>query len=261
VVRHGERFEDIARQHGIKPSALRELNGLESEREVQGGMVLVVPRLADADKKANRAAADDELYASGEPEGQPGDKMLVAVDDPKKSLPDRERVFYRVVAGDTLTRIAHAFQVDRGELAGWNRLDPEARLHPRMVLQVWVSRGFDAGEAGVAVLDQDRLELVAAGSVDHMERAEDVLGRQRILYTAKRRESYEDVGRRFGLSARDLARINKKPFDTVLEPGDACVVYKVVDRKASDRAAKQARAAKPERRRKPERQAKRRRKK
>jgi membrane-bound lytic murein transglycosylase D len=261
VVRHGERFEDIAAEHGIKPSALRELNGLDSEREVQGGMVLVVPRLGDAEKKANRAAADDDLYAAGEPEGQPGDKMLVAVDDPQRSVPGRERVFYRVVAGDTLTGIARAFRVDRGELAGWNRLDAEARLHPRMVLQVWVSRGFDAGGAGVAVLDQDRLEVVAAGSVDHMERAEDALGRQRVLYTARRRENYEDVGRRFGLSARDLARINKKPFDTVLEAGDTCVVYKVVDRKASERAAKQARALKPERRRKPDRQVKRRRKK
>ena len=44
------------------------------------------------------------------------------------------------------------------------------------------------------------------------------------------------------MGARDLARINKLPYDTILEPGGTCVVYKVVDRKASDRAAAQARA-------------------
>jgi len=33
----------------------------------------------------------------------------------------------------------------------------------------------------------------------------------------------------------------------VLEPGDTCVIYQVVDRKASERAADQARAARPDR--------------
>jgi membrane-bound lytic murein transglycosylase D len=261
VVRHGERFEDIAAVHGMKPKALRELNGLDSDREAQGGMLLVVPRVGDAARRANRVAADDELYASGEPEGEPGDKMLVAVADPSFRVEGRERVFYRVVAGDSLTRIASAFAVDRADLAAWNRLDPAARLHPRMVLQIWVERGFDAGGAGVSVLDENRLDVVAAGSTDHMELAENRLGRQRVLYSARRRETYEDVGRRFGLSARDLARINKKPFDTVLEAGETCIVYKVVDRGASDRAAKQARAARPERRRKPPRSERRRKKK
>jgi membrane-bound lytic murein transglycosylase D len=251
VVRHGERFEDIAAIHGIKPAKLRELNGLASEREVQGGMMLVVPRVADSVKQSNRAAAEADLYAAGEPEGEPGDKMLVAVADPALQVAGRDRVFYRVVAGDSLTRIARAFEVERAELATWNRLDAEAKLQPRMVLQVWVKDGFDPQRAGVAVLDHDRIELMAAGSVDHIQQSEGRIGRQRVTYQARKRESYEQIGRRFGLSARDIARINKKPFDTVLEAGQSCVIYKVVDRNASERAAKQARAAKPERRRKP----------
>ncbi|HTE51093.1 MAG TPA: transglycosylase SLT domain-containing protein [Kofleriaceae bacterium] len=250
VVRHGERFEDIAAVHGLKPSALRELNGLDSDREVQGGTLLVVPRVADADKRANRVRADQELYAAGEPEGRPGEKMLVALADPSFRVPGRRRVFYRVVGGDSLTRVASSFAVDRVRLAEWNRLDAEARLQPRMVLQIWVEPGFDPERAGVSVLDAGRIDLVAAGSTGHMERAENLLGRARATYRAQRRESYEQIGRRFGLSPRDLARINKKPFDTVLAPGESCVVYKVVDRRASERAEKQARAARPERRRK-----------
>jgi membrane-bound lytic murein transglycosylase D len=251
VVRHGERFEDIAAVHGIKTAKLREMNGLASEREVQGGMMLVVPRVADSVKRANKAAAEADLYAAGEPEGEPGDKMLVAVPDLAERVDGRERVFYRVVAGDSLTRIARAFGVERARLSEWNRLDAEAKLQPRMVLQIWVEDGFDAERAGVSVLDKDRIELMAAGSIDHMQQAEGRIGRQRITYKAGRRETYEQIGRRYGLSARDLARINKKPFDTVLEKGDSCIIYKVVDRRASERAAKQARAAAPERRRKP----------
>ena len=259
VVRHGERFEDIAATHGLKPARLRELNGLDSDREVQGGMTLVVPRLGDDVKKTNRQQAEVDLYAAGEPEGEPGDKLMVAVPDPAFQVEGRERVFYRVVAGDSLTRIARVFEVERDQLAGWNQLDAEARLHPRMVLQIWVEPGFDPAGAGVAVLDEARLDILVAGSVGHMQRAEDRIGRERVLYRARRRETYEQVGRRFGLSARDLARINNKPFDTVLDEGDSCIVYKVVDRRASERAAEQARAARPERRRKPARQVRRKR--
>jgi membrane-bound lytic murein transglycosylase D len=250
VVRHGERFEDIATVHGISPRKLRELNGLDSDREVEGGMVIVVPRVSDADKQANRTRAEQSLYAGGA-EADPGDKLLVAVPDPALRVPGRERVFYRVVAGDSLTRVARAFRVELGELAGWNGLDLEAKLHARMVLQVFVARGFDAAAAGVALLQPDRLQVVAAGSTEHIEVAEARVGRQRETYTAKGRESYEAIGRKFGLSARDLARINKLPYDTVLAPGDTCVVYRVVDRGASERAEKQARAArgKPQRKR------------
>jgi membrane-bound lytic murein transglycosylase D len=245
VVRHGERFEDVATTYGLTPKKLRELNGLDSEREVEGGMVLVVPRMSEAEKQANRVKAEESLYTASEPAGAPGEKLMVAVPDPNFRVAGKERVFYRVVAGDSLVRIARTFEVDRGALAAWNGLDAEAKLHPRMVLQVWVARGFDRSKRGVALLDPDRVAVVAAGSVDHIEVAEKNVGRERVTYTAKRRESYEDVGKRFGLSARDLARINKKPFDTVLDPGQTCIVYQVVDRKASERAAEQARAARP----------------
>jgi len=247
LVRHGERFEDVATTHGITVKKLRELNGMDSDREVEGGTVLVVPRVSEAEKQANRAKAEQSLYAAGEPEGQPNDKLVVALPDPDFKVAGKQRVFYRVVAGDSLTRIARVFAVDRGALAVWNGLDGEARLQPRMVLSIWIDRGFKPADRSVALLDPARVELVKAGSVEHIQVAEKKLGRERVTYTAKKRETYESVGKKYGLSARDVARINRKPYDTVLEPGDSCVIYQVVDRKASDRAAEQARAARPDR--------------
>jgi membrane-bound lytic murein transglycosylase D len=247
LVRHGERFEDVATTHGLTVKKLRELNGLDSDREVEGGTVLVVPRVSDGDKQANRRKAEESLYSAGEPAGDPGEKLLVAVPDPDFKVPGKQRVFYRVVSGDSLTRIARAFAVERSALAAWNGLDGEAKLQPRMVMQVWVDRGCKPGDRSVALLDAGRVERVKAGSVDHIAVAEKKLGRERVTYTAARRESYEDVGRKFGLSARDVARINRKPYDTVLAPGDTCVIYKVVDKTASERAAEQARQARPDR--------------
>jgi membrane-bound lytic murein transglycosylase D len=247
VVKHGERFEDVATIHGITVKKLRELNGMDTDREVEGGTVLVVPRVSDAEKQANRMKAEESLYTAGEPEGKAGEKLVVAVPDPDFKVAGKQRVFYRVVAGDSLTRIARIFGVDRGALAAWNGLDGEARLQPRMVLQIWVDRGFKPADRSVALLDPARVDLVRAGSVDHIQVAEKKLGRERITYTASKRESYEQIGKKYGLSARDVARINRKPYDTVLAAGDTCVIYQVVDRKASERAEKQARQARPDR--------------
>ena len=247
LVRHGERFEDVATTHGITVKKLRELNGMDSDREVEGGTVLVVPRVSEADKQANRAKAEESLYTAGEPEGQPGDRLVVALPDPDFAVAGKQRAFYRVVAGDSLTRIARVFGVDRGALATWNGLDSEAKLQPRMVLSIWVDRGFKPADRSVALLDPARVQLVKAGSVEHIQVTEKKLGRERVTYTAKKRESYEVIGKKYGLSARDVARINRKPYDTVLEAGDSCVIYQVVDRKASERAADQARAARPDR--------------
>lgn len=247
LVRHGERFEDVATIHGITVKKLRELNGLDSDREVEGGTVLVVPRLSEAEKQANRVKAEESLYAAGEPAGDPGEKLMVAVPDPVFKVPGKQRVFYRVIAGDSLTRIARAFAVERAQLAAWNGLDAETKLQPRMVMQVWVDRGFKPADRSLALLDPDRVQLVKTGSVDHIAVAEKKLGRERITYTAAKRESYEAVGKKFGLSARDVARINRKPYDTVLAAGETCVIYKVVDRTASERAEKQARQARPDR--------------
>jgi membrane-bound lytic murein transglycosylase D len=245
VMRHGERFEDVATTHGIARGKLRELNGIASESELSGGTVLVVPQVSEDAKRANLTAAEESLYASGVPEGAPGDKLLVALPDPSLVVAGKRRVFYRVVTGDSLYAVARAFAVDRHQMASWNGLDAETHLHPRMVLQVWVAPGFDPAAAGVALLDERRLELVQTGSAAHLDTAERRMGRERITYTATRRESYEDIGKKFGLTARDLARINKLPFDTVVEPGGTCIVYKVIDRTGSDRAAAQARAAAP----------------
>jgi membrane-bound lytic murein transglycosylase D len=250
VARHGERFEDIARVHGISRSALARMNGVSTEHDVHGGMVLVVPRVSEEQKRKNLEAARADLYSSGVPRGNPGDKLLVPLPDPDLEVPGKRRVYYRVVVGDTLYGVARAFGVDRHALAAWNGLEAEAHLAPRMVLAVFVDPGFDAAAAEIALLEPDRLAVVRSGSPEHLDLAEERMGRRRLLYQAKKRESFEEIGARYGLSARDLARINRRPGNTVLEPGETALVYQVVDASESDRAreqAKRARKAQPKR--------------
>ncbi|MEZ4403176.1 MAG: transglycosylase SLT domain-containing protein [Kofleriaceae bacterium] len=247
VARYGERFEDIATQFGISRSRLRALNELDHESEVTGGTELVVPRISEGERQRNLLAAADDLYGSGV-DHRPGEALIVPVPDKDADVAGKRRVFYRVVTGDELPRVAAALAVSTSALAGWNGLDVDAALHPRMVLQAFVAPAWSEDQAHVALLDDSRLIVVTRGSKEHLELSEGRSGRQRVEYVADKRESYEQIGKRFGLSKRDLARINRKSPETTVDKGDLVVVYKVVDRSRSDRADKQWRKApKPKR--------------
>jgi len=259
VVRHGERFEDIATRYGIARKKLRELNGITTEAEVHGGMILVVPKVDDATASSNQKRADDDLYTSGEPGGEPGDGLIVAVPQVDFVEKGKKRVLYRVVAGDSQFSVASAFGIDRHDLARWNGLDPESHLQPRMVLQLWISPRFDAHKANVKLLDPSRVLLVQSGSTKHLDLAENRVGRKRVVYRADKREDFASIGKKYGLSHYDLARINRMSPSTVLEAGQEILVYEVIDPKASDRAEEQhkkARKQAPRRPSKPERKPK-----
>jgi membrane-bound lytic murein transglycosylase D len=238
VMAYGERFEDVATTFGISTSKLRQLNDIAHESEVGGGSVLVVPKIDAAKREANRAKAIAALHASG-PDQRPGEPLLVAVPDKDARVDGKRRVFYRVVIGDRLDAIAGALGVKPAQLVAWNALSDTAELHPRMVLQAWVAAGFDAARANVRLLDDDKLMVVTRGSKEHMDIAEARIGRERIEYAPKKAESLEVIGKKFGLGPRDLARINRIESNSVIHPGQSIIVYRVVDKSRSDRAAEQ----------------------
>jgi membrane-bound lytic murein transglycosylase D len=238
VMAHGERFEDVATTFGISTRKLKALNEIAHESEVGGGSVLVVPKLDGATRSKNRAKAIAALHASG-PDQKPGEPLIVAVPDKDATVAGKRRVFYRAVVGDQIADVAQALGIKPAQLVAWNALSGTAELHPRMVLQAWVAPGFDADRANVRLLDDDKLLLVTRGSKEHLELAEARVGRVRLEYSPKKAESLEVIGKKFGLGPRDLARINKIKHTSVIEPGQTIIVYKVVDRTRSDRAAEQ----------------------
>ncbi len=250
VIKHGERFEDVAATYGITRSKLRRLNGLESESEVRGGMILVVPKVSEETKKANKTKATADLYKSGVPAAADGEALLMPIPDINFKVKGKKRYFHRVVSGATLAGTANAFGVKTSDLAMWNGLDPEAHLHPRMVLQVWLAKGYKLGDT-VAVMDESRLRIVEAGSEEHLIEAERRIGRKRVSYSPKRPESLETIGAKFGLGRYDLARINHLSPSSIVPPGEKVLVYQVVDPSKSSRSAEQAKTAKRNNRKKP----------
>ncbi len=238
VVAHGERLEDIATTFAIPTKRLRELNEITHESEIDGGTILVVPKISAELRAKNKAKARIDLQNSGNDQKR-GEPMVVAVPDKDAMVADHQRVFYRVVIGDTLPGLARAFGISKKRLADWNGLEIDAKLQAKMIVQAFVDKNFDQARANLTLLDDSQLMIVTRGSKEHLDISEERVGRARIEYAPTSAESFETIGRRFGLTAYDMARINRKSSKTVVAVGDTVIVYQVVDRTRSGRAGKQ----------------------
>ena len=238
VVAHGERLEDVATVYGLSLAQLRKLNGIDRDAELDGGTVLVVPRVSEAERAKNRVKAKAKLLGSGVDQ-KDGEPLIVAVPDKDAIVAGKKRVFYRVVAGDTLSSIAKALGVRAAQLAEWNALEDDAKLHPKLVVQAWVAPDFDGDAHHVALLDDADLVVVTRGSPEHLDLAEARTGRVRSEYVAEGKEKLADVAKKFGMGSHDLARINRISYDTVLDKGQKIIVYEVADPSRSARADEQ----------------------
>ncbi len=238
VIAHGERLEDVATTYGISLNQLRKLNGVDREAELDGGTLLVVPKVAEDVRARNKAKAKAKLLGSGVDQ-KDGEQLIVAIPDKDFVLDKKQRVFYRVVSGDSVASVAKAFSVSADDLRTWNGLDADGKLHPKMVLVAWVAPQFDAERHKVELLDEASLVVVTRGSPEHLDLSESRTGRVRTEYIAKEKEKLADIAKKFGMGSHDLARINRISYDTVLEKGQSCIVYEVKDPGRSKRADEQ----------------------
>jgi membrane-bound lytic murein transglycosylase D len=210
VLRFGETLDDVAKARGLGVRELRRLNGVKDSLELRAGMTIVAPKVAKPKPDAVAAADED-------------DTVLVAVPERTFSYEGRERVFYRTRDGDALGEIADTFGVRADELVEWNNLDPDAKLHARMVLQIYVSKDFD--REGIVLLDPAKVRVVTLGSEEFLELEAARRGKTRLYYTTKAGDTLARVGRRYGLTPGDLARINRFSYSTELHEGERIVVY------------------------------------
>jgi membrane-bound lytic murein transglycosylase D len=231
VLRFGETLDDVARARGSNARELRRLNGVKDSSEVRAGVSILVPRKAAAKAKPRdkgEALAQETVEAGKTTSAPPpadadDDTVIVAVPDRSFAYEGRERVFYRTRDGDGIEEIAETFGVRADELTDWNNLDPAAKLHPRMVLQIFVRKDFDP--VGVLLLDPGKVRVVTLGSEEFLELETARRGKKRLTVTARAGDTLAKVGRRYGLTPGDLARINRFSYNTELHDGQRIVVY------------------------------------
>lgn len=212
VLRFGETLEDVAKARGSSVRELKRINGVTDSSEVRGGMTILVPARTTPPPPAPAAAGDE-----------PDDTILVAVPDRAFAYQGRERVFYRTRDGDTLVDIAHVFDVLPENIVEWNNIDPDAKLQPKLILQLFVREGFDRED--VMLLDPNKVRVVTLGSEEFLELEAARRGKTRLFYSARAGDTLAKIAKRYGLSPGDLARINRLSAVSELGEGQRIVVY------------------------------------
>jgi membrane-bound lytic murein transglycosylase D len=211
VLRFGDTLESVAKARGVPLRELKRLNGVGDTADLRGGTTILVPARSGAPAPASSGGDESD------------DTILVAVPDHTFGIPGSERVFYRTRDGDTLDEIADVFHVSVDNLVEWNNLDPEAKLQPKLVLQIFVGDGFD--HANVTLLDPDKLRVVTLGSQEFLDLEAARRGKTRLQYTARAGDTLAKIAKRYGLAPGDLARINRLSATNELGEGQKIVVY------------------------------------
>jgi membrane-bound lytic murein transglycosylase D len=205
AVRVGDTLETIARRRKIAVEQLAALNSLSVSDNVASGSVLLVPRFQEG-QIAERDAEE-----------------VVVVPATQFQLPGRARVFYRVLATDSLEALATALGVSSEELVVWNELDRSAKLQSGMIIQAFVTKERELNN--VRVVAERDTKVLLAGSSEFLDYFEAQKGRKRITVRAKSGDTLAKIGARYSLSVGMMERINRCARTRVLTPGEAVVVY------------------------------------
>lgn len=206
VVKAGETVERIARARGTSERDLREKNRVTADEVLAAGTVLLVPRLVSHVEPPPTTAAE-----------------LVVVPARSVDYPERKRVFYRVVSGDTTSGVASAFRVSPQELADWNTLDVQARLEPGMSLQVFVPKGADLSK--VLHVPEAHAQILVAGSPEFCDWFEAQNGKKRLVIAARDGDTLGAIGKRYGMTVGQMERVNRRGRTDQLAAGERIVVY------------------------------------
>lgn len=227
TVRVGETVGEVARVRGVSQQWLAEVNALRDDELVRAGTVLMVP-----EQQAEQGSS-------------PGEKQVVVVPADIAPPAGQRRLFYRVIAGDTLAGVAGAFGVAADDVRRWNGLDALARLHEGMTLMVFVPSNRDVSH--IVALGDDKVRVLVAGTEPFFAYHEGLRDRVRTTVRVGKGDSWGTVAKRTGLSVGMLERINRRSRSTELQPGEELVVYvpagSVAARTAPEELVQQAKAA------------------
>jgi len=209
TVRYGETTAAIAARSGIKESQLRRLNKIKDNAELERDVVLVVPSRAKAKVLTTQDRGERPLAAVPAVVVAPGERLL----------------FFAATRSTTPRGLAEAFDVPWESLVAWNDLDPQARIQPGQILQVIVDASFQADAKGVIVYAPNEVDHVIRGSGPHIDASLARRGLVRRGYKARSGDTMKKIGKRFGLTDGDIARINGVPRSHTPKRGEVFVVY------------------------------------
>lgn len=115
---------DAAKQWQWTETALREINRIPPKMLIKAGSTLLVPRQSQSPDRVAEHIVDNALIALA-PEPPPLRRLVV-----------------RTQAKDTLTGIAHRYQVQAEQIIEWNKIPPKKPLKAQQTLVIYVPHSF-----------------------------------------------------------------------------------------------------------------------
>ena len=202
----GESVELIAAHYGVKPRVLRALNGLGKRARFSYGVGVIIP---------------ETMRGSWEPP-KSKERPIVFIPEEAITPESMERRIYAVNPGDDLEILGRAFRLNPADIALWNALDPGAKLHDGMHLQLFFASG--AAPETLALQPDERFHVVAMGSEAHQK----LVRKRRAKRRGRRRyhrvrpgESIWLIARRYRTTVKRIKRLNPKlRRSNTLQPGD-----------------------------------------
>jgi membrane-bound lytic murein transglycosylase D len=213
-VKFGDTLTRIAKLSGSSIKELAKINDIEKKDRLIAGEVILVPA-----NPPPLEGSDVEQEA-----------LVVAVPSVQFVYPGHRRVFYEIIAGDSLGVIATYFGVTVDDLAIWNELDPSAFIHPGMWLQLFVPDDRDLSKA--VILEEDQVKVMTVGGEEWLDYQAEQAGKERIKYVVEEGDTLKSISKEFDIKVSSIARINHFGFNHDLAPGEEIVLY--VKKKTSE---------------------------
>lgn len=130
AVRRNDTLSLVAKRFGTSVSLLREINHMDSNRILQVGETVFIPKLAvQAPVRAKTPAFRKSRI-----------QVASAQNLPSSDNVNQRQIIYRVQTGDTLWDIARSFNISLGDLKRYNGLGRGSLIHPGDLLIV----GFES---------------------------------------------------------------------------------------------------------------------
>lgn len=192
--KRGEKFDAIARRHGISSARLQEINGIQLKRgRLISNQVLLVPR------------------NGGVPRGAPMEKAFLSEAQTVAPANTGSEKIHTVRTGDTLLAIARRSGLKAEQIKSWNHLDSnrlalnqKLRLSP---LEKTISKSI-AGASAKPVRVTALTKITS----------------KRKQYTVRRGDTLYSIAQRFDVALDDLRRWNKLSTGARLHPGDKVTI-------------------------------------